>query len=305
MLGLILPVLLMVLCAAAVAAGPVRIATYNVENMFDAHDDPYASDVDRYRNNALLTKPQEELGKLAEVITKLNADVLGLQEVENRGFLEEFNRTYLSALGYREVVLVEGNDKRGIDVAVLSRYPVGPVESYRHLDLDIEGASEPGRFSRDLLEVTIRPPHTRPFRVYVAHLKSRSGGRQATLQRQAEARKVRQVWDWRLKEEPGALFAFLADCNDDPGKGTITTLIGTGSRRVEPVPAKAPDGSTWTEKSRTSTRYAPIQFDYVFLSPAMKAAMTGCGVLRDPSASHAQSPTDHYPVYADLNLPAR
>lgn len=302
--GLIAFALVLCLASCVPAEKAVRIATYNVENLFDSHDDPYAEDVDRFANGALLTKPQEELKKLADVITELDADVLGLQEVENRGFLEEFNNRYLSSLGYREVVLVEGNDTRGIDVAVLSRFPVGPVVSYRHLDLAVPYGDEPGRFSRDLLEVTIRPPGAKPFLVYVAHLKSRSGGKKATYQRQAEANKIREIWDARLKQDGKARFAFLADCNDDPPAATVRALIGSGARKVEAAPAKAPDGSVWTEKSRFSDKYAPIQFDYVFLSPEMKRSMTACGILRDPSARHSEAPTDHYPVWVDLKLPS-
>ena len=95
--------------------------------MFDDKDDPYHSD------EKTATKLREDLELLAESIHQIDADVLVLQEVENRGYLELFNRALLADLGYQHVVLTEGNDRRGIDVAILSRVPVGPVTSYRHL----------------------------------------------------------------------------------------------------------------------------------------------------------------------------
>ena len=107
--------------------GVVRLATYNVLNLFDAEDDPYCDD------EGTNPKPREQLEKLAETIRNVNADVLALQEVENRRYLERFNTAFLGDLGYEHVVLFEGNDGRGIDVAVLSRLPVGPVTSYRHM----------------------------------------------------------------------------------------------------------------------------------------------------------------------------
>lgn len=304
-LGLI-ACLLLAFAASQAAARDIKLATYNVENMFDSYDDPYTGDIDNYNHGVLMTKPVAELKALSEVIHTLNADVLGLQEVENRGFLEEFNEKYLADMGYRYLELVEGNDRRGIDVAVLSRYPLGPVVSYRHLALDVPYAKEPKYFSRDLLQVELRPPGAKPFTVYVAHLKSRSGGKQATWQREGEARKIRQIWDYRLKAQPKSLFVLMTDANDDPPSGTVRILEGSGKVAVRPVNAKAPDGSEWTEHSRNSTKYPPIRFDYLFMSPAMRARVKASGVLRgsDDSAIYraARSASDHFPVWAVVNL---
>jgi endonuclease/exonuclease/phosphatase family metal-dependent hydrolase len=51
-------------------------------------------------------------------------DILALQEVENRAVLERLRTQYLGPAGYRESILVEGGDPRGIDVAFLSRFPL-------------------------------------------------------------------------------------------------------------------------------------------------------------------------------------
>ena len=58
-------------------------------NLFDEFDDPYRSD------EVMETKPRDELLKLAQRIRMLDADVLALQEVENREYLERFVRALL------------------------------------------------------------------------------------------------------------------------------------------------------------------------------------------------------------------
>ena len=51
--------------------------------------------------------------------------------IENRGDLQRLVTAMIPDLGYEHVVLLEGNDYRGIDVAVLSRLPVFHRQSGR------------------------------------------------------------------------------------------------------------------------------------------------------------------------------
>ena len=54
---------------------------------------------------------------LSEVILYKSPDILILQEVENIDVLEQLQKKYLLSSGYNHARLVEGKDKRGIDVA--------------------------------------------------------------------------------------------------------------------------------------------------------------------------------------------
>ena len=56
-------------------------------------------------------------------------DVLCLQEVEDQDALEAFVRDDLVAVGapYRYAMCIEGNDHRDIEVALLSRLPLGRI----------------------------------------------------------------------------------------------------------------------------------------------------------------------------------
>lgn len=130
----------------------VTFMTFNVENLFDTEDDPTKNDETflpkelkqskahkakcapipnkRWKRQCLDWDWSEDLLKFKlEVLSKsiLQAkggkgpDILVLQEVENLPVLERLNK---KGLNYPTVVLVEGKDKRGIDVAILSRLEV-------------------------------------------------------------------------------------------------------------------------------------------------------------------------------------
>lgn len=98
----------------------IRIAEYNVENLFDTADDPGKDDAEflpanGWTNEKLFVK----LDRIAEMIFAIDRgklpDVLVLAEVENANV----TRMLARRLGYEGVVVSEGPDKRGIDTAVL------------------------------------------------------------------------------------------------------------------------------------------------------------------------------------------
>lgn len=95
----------------------------------------------------------------ARVIRDVNADVLGVVEAESRPSLSAFNDVIVSAVGgtpYEHVMLIDGNDTRGIDVGIMSRgaYPIVNVASH----VDDEDAKGKRIFSRDCPEYLIQLP---------------------------------------------------------------------------------------------------------------------------------------------------
>lgn len=133
----------------------ITVMTFNVENLFDTKDDAKKSD-ETFLPLSLKSTPShqkkcasykqkkwkeeclhfdwnedvliEKLRRLAQVIRSARVDQSGphllmLQEIENKSVLERLVREHLSDLKY-QVVLIEGQDQRGIDVAMLSRLPL-------------------------------------------------------------------------------------------------------------------------------------------------------------------------------------
>lgn len=277
--------------------GSVILATYNVENLFDAVDDPY------HRDEHTKPKSREALEKLAATLRDIDADVVALQEVENRGYLERFVQELLPDAGYKEIVHLEGNDERGIDVALLSRLPVGPVTSYRHVEFDdTKGAKQ--RFRRDLLQVRLEPDSGPPFDVFVVHFKSKRGGENDVSHtlRVAEARATRQVLDGILFADPEARFVLCGDFNDTAESESIKMIIGQGSTALrcfsDDLPAD--HGATYRRQPYRS------MIDFIFCSPGM-AAHYRPGSYAIPAISDAASGSDHNPVVAvfDMNPTAQ
>ena len=64
------------------------------------------------------------------IISELNADVLCLVEVESRPVLRRFNETILKEAAYPHAMLIDGNDERGIDVAILCQRPLRDLRSH-------------------------------------------------------------------------------------------------------------------------------------------------------------------------------
>lgn len=271
--------------------GQVRIATFNVENLFDEYDDPYRND------DNTDVKPRAAIEAVARTLHAVDADVVALEEVENRGYLEAFNRAYLEDLGYRDVVLIEGNDMRGIDVALLSRLPVGAVTSYRHLQFKTEaGAIE--HFHRDVLRVQIRPQSGEPFDVFVVHFKSKGGTTDgATDIRLAETTALRGILDDILKREPAARFVVCGDFNDTIDSTPLKAVVGTGPTALRSFHEEAPPDD------RITYNLEPYRsmIDFILFSPAAAAAYV-------PKSYHIHAGTqksngsDHNPVVIDMKL---
>jgi endonuclease/exonuclease/phosphatase family metal-dependent hydrolase len=271
--------------------GEVVIAAYNILNLFDDHDDPYRND------EITPAKPRTEMERLAESIRQLNADVIAVEEVENRDYLERFVNVLLPDMGYEHVVLMEGNDMRGIDVGLISRIPVGEVRSNRHVRFPgKDGALS--RFQRDVLEVTLEPADGEPFAVWVVHLKSNSGGREAAEPiRIPEAQQVRRMLDEEFTEDSSARILVMGDFNDTWDSETMKTIAGQS------------EGAMWSAGSESNEpglvtynkgEYRSV-IDFILCSPAMARQFVKDS-YRNPQGSIEETGSDHNPIAATFRV---
>lgn len=268
--------------------GIVKVACYNVENFFDAHDDPYR------RDESTETKPEAQVAKVAEAIRAIDADVLALEEVENRGVLESLMKTQLSDLGYRNVVLFEGNDTRGIDCALVTWLPVGPVTSHRHVEFS-DGSGGQMTFRRDLLQVRIEPPNHPSFDVFVVHLKC-CGGDDDKRVRRAEAIALRKVVDEILGGNPDARFVICGDFNDKWNSMTMKSIRGEGPTALQGFVDDLPEGAMSYHKPP----YLSV-IDFIIASPGM-AKIYVPKSYRIVAGPALEAASDHFPVTAEFDL---
>ncbi len=217
----------------------LRIATFNAENlmhrfdfsgyrnelrkdrtlhMVDVRDEAHFRQLEQAR---VVAHTDDTMQLTALAIADTRADIVCLQEVENIKALDGFEYGYLFKMigqGYRRKYLVEGNDGRGIDVAVMTRDVTADgdeieclaVKSHAHVtygDLDLMNdelralGEKPNErvFRRDCLELDFRIGGRR-LTLFVVHFKSMGGsrggrdGRTVTMPvRNAEARAVRHI----------------------------------------------------------------------------------------------------------------
>jgi endonuclease/exonuclease/phosphatase family metal-dependent hydrolase/DNA/RNA endonuclease YhcR with UshA esterase domain len=265
----------------------VRLMSWNLENFFDRYDDPFTRD--EVTSPAFVAPARMQ--RIADAIHAVNPDVLALQEVENRPLLEAFNRDYLADLGY-EVVLVEGNDTRGIDVALLSRLPVEEVTSYRHLRFaDAEGEEQ--HFQRDLLRVRIGGRLQAD--VYVVHLKSQHGGAAADLVREAEAAAAVSILGGEMAVDKGYRAAIVGDFNEVVDMPTIQAFLQAGL--VDPCAG--------TEKYTYNKRPYLTRIDFALVTPGLAKDLQEGKVLDKLEGMSLTCATDHFPVVLELAAATR
>ena len=156
--------LLLFLLPFLLFSNPFKVATYNVENLFDAQY--VGTEYDDYRKSHNWTKRMVEikLDHVAEVICDLDADILGLQEIENAQIFEQLKRR-LSRVGcgYRYSAITSKKDAT-IQVALLSRFP---IKKQRELQVSYSPRV------RNILEVEVTV-EKEPLLVFVNHWKSRA-----------------------------------------------------------------------------------------------------------------------------------
>jgi endonuclease/exonuclease/phosphatase family metal-dependent hydrolase len=263
----------------------MRLATFNVENLFTrfrfAHGiNPGAAAEHGFTSEDLRHRIAQADAKVltAKLISLLDADVVALQEVEGMATLKRFRDLYLGGRqNYPYLLAIDGNDERGIDVAVLSRLPLVHARSYQHL---WEPTAQKPLFSRDCLEVDVTCPRLGVVTLFINHFKSmrddgQDGGRERTRPlRQSQCRMVMDIVRARFGATPGDhQWAILGDFNDylasdAQGPSGIDELVHWSEACN--VAQRLPEAERWTHFWRgLSERGLPAsyqQLDYLLLS---------------------------------------
>lgn len=250
----------------------------------------------------------------ARVIQSVAPDIIGVVEAEDRTTLNRFNKQILPLVSgdpFDHVMLIDGNDERGIDVGIMTRssYPILSVRS--HVD-DADGLI----FSRDCAESEIRLPDGKRLWVLVNHLKSKGYGRPEDndARRLRQAERVRQIVDAHL-DDGDKFVAVIGDLNDLPDRPPLQPLVGHASPLKDIFEFAGFDsgGRPGTHGNCT----ASSKLDYILLSPDFFAAISSAGVERRgmwggvngtlwphfpeiEKALHAAS--DHAALWVEINL---
>lgn len=278
--------------------GSIRIATFNVENLLQRFNfysygqltkeralellgiDAQNQDYMLLRKATAVMLTDDSRQQTAQAIRDTGAQVICMQEVENRDILDDFNEFYLKRTmnlhyGWRRVI--EGNDIRGIDVGVMSE---NRIYVYSHADITFDefglfndeladyGLNGGDKiFRRDCLEVRLKVDD-KPLALFVCHFKSMSGDRDKTrCVREAEAKAVRKIIENKFGgDAANADWVILGDLNDYlEGNHSLGALFENGFsvNLVE----RLPDKDRWTHYY--SPDESKHQIDYILVSPGI------------------------------------
>lgn len=272
----------------------VRIGTFNAENLFarfrfkgvpERYRKPDGTWETRYRpytpvelrevvqegwkvDKTKFTSFREEDRQLTgQAMKGVKADILGLQEVEGLDALKRFVGEFLRGSDYTYKVVIDGNDPRLIDVALVSKYPFAYIRTHQ---FERAPGGKSFVFSRDCLEVGLQLSQHTILPVFVNHFKSMVGGRAQTMaRRRLQAEAVVRILKERFGSDPGeAAWVVLGDLNDYLPSPGLEPLLG--QPWVENVVARLPQPERWTHYYDDRQEYK--QLDYLLLSKVLARA---------------------------------
>ena len=226
---LILLSLLLDFVIITISAQPMKIMTYNVENLFDTQHDSLKNDKEFLPNSNLRWTNQrfyDKLHEVMQVIVGVGGDELpllvGLCEVENDFVLKAMTQfDPYDQLGY-DYVHYEGPDARGIDVALLYQKDKFTPLASRPIPVHLPN----GQRGRDLLYTCGTLADSTLLHIIQVHFPSRREGALASEpNREAAAKMVRKVVEEVQEVDSQAAIIIMGDFNDNPSDRVPTTTL--------------------------------------------------------------------------------
>lgn len=251
----------------------------------------------------------------AKVLKALKADVQCLVEVENRDTISSFNSDMMGTQKFPFNMLIDGNDPRGIDVGLLSRFPIKNIRT--HIFDKDKPTSKSFIFSRDCLEVELEIANNKSLYVLCNHFKSKgysASQKDADARRKLQADKVKEILqkNYDLKKD---MVVVMGDFNDTPDSKPLQTLLNT--QNLTDV-LKLKFGND-IDKTYTYFYKQKSQIDFILVSKPLKDAFTDAGVERrgmfelntlsngaekrfPTVTSVANAASDHAGIWAEFNV---
>ena len=234
----------------------------------------------------LTVEPVDEIAvrSTARVINDIGADVLGVVEAEDRPALVRFNEQLLGNR-YGHIMLVDGNDTRGIDVGLMTAPDIEIASVRSHVD-DPDPAGDRPLFSRDAPVFHLVTPSGDDLWVAVSHLKSQSftGGVNPDPLRTRQSGRLADIYR-DLRAEGATNVVVMGDFNkgpttdDPPRHPTLEALFADDIDLIDAASLQAFDpGPRPGTFQGCSVRQ---RLDYILLSPELAVRVTDGGVFRD------------------------
>ena len=173
------------------------------------------------------TKPINEVSteNKARCIANVDPDILILQEVEDRASLLQFNQgllTKFDCFPFEQAMMFQGNDPRGLELAVLSKngYDIQSVHSHVN-DRDERGEV---LFDRDCPEYSITTPRGRTIWILPNHFVANPERVDAESRRKSQSMRVAEIYE-RMSMEGKENVAVCGTLNDVSFSDALTPLL--------------------------------------------------------------------------------
>jgi endonuclease/exonuclease/phosphatase family metal-dependent hydrolase len=261
------------------------------------------------------TIEDQAIENTARVIAEVDADVFCLVEVESRPALQRFVDGFVNPMQkklghapYTHNMLIDGNDERGIDVAILSRFPIARMQT--HLFDVTDGRKT---FSRDCPEYYVTFDGGKELVLLLNHFASK-GSDFSGARRRLQSTAVRKIYEQlRARHD---LVVVAGDLNDFPAGGSLAELLTQTDAQdamALPVYTQQPGVLPGTYGHGN----AKEKLDYLLLSPKLVAGAKDVGVFRkgyyapekwasfeniNKQTKERFQASDHHCVWADVNV---
>lgn len=287
----------------------IVVGSYNVENLFAKEDIPEGA--------RMRPKYAGAQAALADNLKMADADVVSLQEVSSKATLESFLRRHDLAAMYPHVAHVVGNSDRGINVAIISKYPFETIVTHKDEKFPLADGSGESQFSRDLLraDVNVDGVPGAELSVYTTHSKSRRpadpGETPSDTQRLSEGQAIRSIVEREMKPYPGRLYVVTGDLNDNTDDKSVQAMLNP--KKGEPwldsldhLPAN--QRNTWPSNPARGGRFGPEQFDHILYPKSVDGQLVESKIHRydeSPDGKHkgvSANASDHLMISAEFRL---
>jgi endonuclease/exonuclease/phosphatase family metal-dependent hydrolase len=240
----------------------------------------------------------------ARVIAEVNADVLLLQEVEDRNSLLEFNNQFLpefNGVPYRELLVLQGNDGRGQEMGMLTKngFKIQEVRTYGN---EIDDIGMP-IFDKNLVKYEITTPSKNKICLLAVHLQEQGKDKENfDVLRFRQAHRVAEIYQ-QLRSQGQELVIVAGTLNAVSYCFSLSPLLQkTDLKDV----SKHPSFNVAGEKEKDAGYLGMKAYrkglnikqrDYLLLSPEMFSRVKNSGLNRKATWSERAS---QWPVYSTI-----
>lgn len=220
-----------------------RVLFYNVENFFDTENNPEKSDDDftpegiRHWTNKRHNLKLQQIAKVILSASDWNPPaIIGLCEVENESILKDLTeKTPLRNFMY-EYRITDGNDVRGINVAILYRRDIIRVLNQENIDVFTGKRQRP---TRQILYLNAQTLHSASMDIFTVHFPSKYGGEKETEDARLNAASmIKEKADSIMNNNKESNIIIMGDFNDTPQSRTLTEGL-----KAKDMPEKVSDSN--------------------------------------------------------------